>query len=217
MVYPHVDDFAEIVKLENDGARPADTDEWHTDLTFQPNPPFASILHAVDVPALGGDTLWASMCAAYDALPDAVKTQLAPLSAQHDFGSFRNNTLGSGNDIAALNAAFADAGMAVHKVIARHPVSGRRILYVNQSFTRHIVGMSIPDSDRLLHYLYNHTNRPEFQVRFRWSKGAVAMWDNRATQHYATADYGASYRRMHRVTVLNDRRASLSALVAKKR
>lgn len=80
-VYPQVEGFAEIVELENDGARPPDTNEWHTDLTFYRDPPFASILHAVDIPALGGDTLWASMYAAYDALPDDIKKQIAPLSA----------------------------------------------------------------------------------------------------------------------------------------
>ena len=204
-VYPQVQGFAEIVKLENDGARPADTNEWHTDLTFRSNPPFAAVLYAVEVPATGGDTLWASMTAAYDALPEAVKAQLEPLYAVHDMGSFRNDALGEKHDVEALNAALAEAGSAVHKVVKRHPVTGRRILYVNQSFTRHIVGMSTNDSDRLLHYLYNHANRPEFQVRFRWSKGAVAMWDNRASQHYAVADYAAR-RRMHRVTVIDDKR-----------
>ncbi|MDA8024044.1 MAG: TauD/TfdA family dioxygenase [Gammaproteobacteria bacterium] len=205
-VYPHAKGFDEITEFAHDGKNRADTDEWHTDLTFKANPPFAAVLHALEVPAVGGDTLWTSMCAAYDGLPDAVKEQLAPLSAVHDIGSFRNNLLGRDHDIAALNAALA-GGSAVHKMVARHPVSGRRILYVNQSFTRQIIGMSVPDSDRLLQFLYSHANRPEFQVRFRWSKGAVAMWDNRATQHYAAADY-ADFRRMHRVTVVNDRRVT---------
>ncbi len=206
-VYPQVEQFPEVVKLENDAARPPDTNEWHTDLTFTQNPPFAALLYAVDMPVIGGDTLWASMHAAYDALPDSIKQQLQPLYAVHDMGSFRNAALGPRNDVEALNRTLATTGSAVHQVVGRHPVSGRRILYVNQSFTRHIVGMSTHDSDRLLHYLYNHANRPEFQVRFHWHKGTLAMWDNRASQHYAVADYAPAYRCMHRVTVLNDRRA----------
>ncbi len=147
------------------------------------------------------------MYAAYSALPAAIREQLEPLYAVHDMGSFRNNALGRRHDVEALNRALAEAGSAVHKVVTRHPVTGRPILYVNQSFTRHIVGLSSNDSDRLLHYLYNHANRPEFQVRFRWTEGAVAMWDNRASQHYAVADYAPAYRCMHRVTVVDDQRA----------
>ena len=207
-VYPPVEGFAEIVKLENDGEHPADTNEWHTDLTFRQNPPFAAVLRAVDVPTIGGDTLWASMHAAYQALPAAVKQQIEPLYAVHDMGSFRNSALGRDNDVEALNHTLAEAGSAVHKVVKHHPVTGRPILYVNQSFTRHIVGMSTGDSDRLLHYLYSSANQPEFQVRFRWHNGAVAMWDNRASQHYAVADYAPAYRCMHRVTVLDDKRTS---------
>ena len=206
-VYPPVEGFAEVVKLENDGDRPADTNEWHADLTFRRKPPFASILHAITIPEAGGDTLWASMYAAYEALPATVRTQIEPLYAVHDMGSFRNAALGQDNDVEAMNEALAQTGSAVHKMVARHPVTGRSLLYVNQSFTRHIVGLSTADSDRLLHYLYNHANRPEFQVRFRWSEGAVAMWDNRASQHYAVADYAPAYRCMNRVTVIDDKRA----------
>ncbi len=206
-VYPQVESFAEVVKLENDAARPPDTNEWHTDLTFRQNPPFAAVLYAADVPAIGGDTMWASMYAAYQALPNDVKQHIATLSAVHDMGSFRNNALGDDNNTDALNAALAETGSAVHRVVKHHPVTERPLLYVNQSFTRHIVGLSTADSDRLLHYLYNHTNRPEFQMRFRWSPGVVAMWDNRASQHYAVADYAPAYRCMHRVTVVNDKRA----------
>ena len=205
-VYPQVEGFAEVVKLENDAARPPDTNEWHTDLTFRQNPPFAAVLYAADVPAIGGDTMWASMYAAYQALPNDVKQHIATLSAVHDMGSFRNNALGDDNNTDSLNAALAETGSAVHRVVKHHPVTERPLLYVNQSFTRHIVGLSTADSDRLLHYLYNHTNRPEFQMRFRWSPGVVAMWDNRASQHYAVADYAPAYRCMHRVTVVNDKR-----------
>ncbi len=205
-VYPHVEGFDNIVLLENDAHHLPDTNDWHTDLTFKPNPPFASILHAQEVPATGGDTIWASMYAAYDALPDDMKVRLADLSAVHDMGSFRNNYINQQEGIEALNQAMAKVGSAVHPGIKHHPVTGKPYLYVNQSFTNHILNMTTRESDRLLQYLFNHIECPEFQVRFRWKSNSIAMWDNRVTQHYAVADYSPHYRRMHRVTVVNDKR-----------
>jgi taurine dioxygenase len=101
----------------------------------------------------------------------------------------------------------AAMGAAVHPVVAHHPVTGRPFLYVNRHFTTHVLGMSSGDSQRLLTALFDHINQPDFQVRFRWHPGTVAMWDNRVTQHYAVADYLPQYRCMHRVTVVNDRRS----------
>ena len=207
-VYPHVDGLQQVTLLENDGDRPPDTNAWHTDLTYYPNPPFASVLHAREIPPSGGDTLWTSMIAAHDALPESMRAQLEGLEAIHDPGSFRNQFLGEDKSIESLNEALGRVGSAIHPVIRSHPVNGRKFLYVNQSFTRQIVDWSTSESDRLLHYLYNHINQPEFQVRHRWEKGDVAMWDNRITQHYAVADYAPQYRRMHRVTVLDDRRVA---------
>jgi taurine dioxygenase len=100
-----------------------------------------------------------------------------------------------------------EMGSAVHPVAPKHPVTGKQLLFVNRSFTQHIVGMLKAESDRLLEYLFSHIDTPNNQVRFRWSKGAVAMWDNRCTQHFAVADYLPNYRRMHRVIVNSDRRA----------
>ncbi len=206
-VYPHVPGFERIVLLENDADRPPDTNAWHTDLTFKQNPPFASILYARAVPVTGGDTLWASMYAAYDALPSGMKEQLAGLSAVHDMGSFRNEYLARENGVQALNEAMAKVGSAVHPMVRNHPVTGRPFLFVNQSFTTHVVGMSSHDSHRLLRYLFDHINQPEFQCRLRWQANSLVMWDNRVTQHYAVADYMPHYRLMHRVTVIDDRRA----------
>ncbi len=207
-IYPQVEGFSEIVKLEHDADHPPDNNEWHTDLTFRENPPFASVLQAVTIPDIGGDTMWASMHAAYDALPNLMQQQLELLYAVHDMGSFRNTALGAKHDISALNEALAQTGSVVHKVVKYHPTTNRPMLYVNQGFTRHLVGMTIDESDRLLHYLYSHTCRPEFQMRLRWQQGDVVMWDNRATQHYALADYAPAYRCMHRVTIVTDRRAN---------
>ena len=208
-VYPHVPGFDQVTMFENDANHPPDTDDWHTDLTFQPEPPFVSVLHAIDVPESGGDTLWASMYAAYDALPADMKSLVADLKAVHDMGTFRNSYLGENSDVGALNEGMAKVGSAVHDIAPVHPVTQKRLLFVNRSFTRLVVGVVQTESDRILQYLLNHIDSPNFQVRFRWKKGSVAIWDNRTTQHFAVADYLPNYRRMHRVVVAADRRLSL--------
>jgi taurine dioxygenase len=207
-VYPHLPGFDRVVLLENDGDRPPDTDDWHTDLTYQPSTPFLSVLYAEEVPETGGDTLWANMYAAFDALPPAMQEHVSGLSAVHDMGAFRNNYLKENNDMKSVNAAMASVGSAVHPIAPIHPVTGKRLLFVNRSFTQHIVGMLKAESDRTLEYLFDHLESPNFQVRFRWRKGSVAMWDNRCTQHFAVADYLPAYRRMHRVIIDVDRRVS---------
>lgn len=207
-VYPHLPGFDRVVLLENDGDRPPDTDDWHTDLTFQPSTPFLSVLYAAEVPPTGGDTLWANMYAAFDALPSAMQALVSGLSAVHDMGAFRDNYLNDNNDIEAMNSAMASVGSAVHPIAPIHPVTGKRLLFVNRSFTQHIVGMLKAESDRTLEYLFAHLESPNYQVRFRWKKGSVAMWDNRCTQHFAVADYLPAYRRMHRVIIDVDRRVS---------
>jgi len=205
-IYPHVPGHDRVVLLENDGDRPPDTDDWHSDLTFQPQPPFLSVLHAIDVPETGGDTLWANMYAAYDTLPDDVQALVAKSSAVHDMGAFRNSYLGENADVEALNEAMASVGSAVHPMAPEHPVTGKRLLFVNRSFTQLVTGTLKADSDRLLQYLFSHIESPSLQVRFRWQKGFVAIWDNRTTQHFAVADYLPAYRRMHRVIIKTDRR-----------
>lgn len=205
-VYAHVPGFERIVMLANDASNPPDTDGWHTDLTFKQNPPFASILLAREVPPTGGDTIWASMYAAYDGLPADIKAHLEGLVAVHDMGDFRNSFTTGEKDTKRLNAAMQQFGSALHKVVQVHPVTQRKFLYVNEGFAQQIVGMTRRASNRLLTYLFNHIDRPEHQVRFRWRAGSVAMWDNRCTQHYAVSDYLPHYRCMNRVTVVNDRR-----------
>lgn len=205
-IYPNVPSYEQIVLLENDADNPPDTDDWHTDLTFRQNPPFASILFAHTVPPSGGDTLWANMYEAYSTLPDYIKAGLADLEAVHDMGAFRNDYIAQGG-VEALNAAMTKLGSAVHPVVKYHPITQRPYLYVNRSFTVHVLNMLVPESNRLLTYLLDHINNPSFQVRFRWRANSLAMWDNRVTQHYAVADYLPHRRRMHRITVLNDFRS----------
>ena len=204
-VYPHVEGYQSIVLLRNDVDNKPDTNDWHKDLTFKSNPPFASILHGVNVPKVGGDTLWASMSAAYDSLPDGWKEHLEGLEAIHDMGTFRNDFYNEGG-IDSVNSALKKVGSAVHKVIETHPISGLKYLNVNQSFTRNIVNESQGPSDHILQFLFQHITKPEFQVRFHWENNSIAIWDNRITQHYAVCDYLPSFRHMQRITVSNDKR-----------
>ena len=206
-VYPHVDGYENIVLLKNDKDDIPNTTDWHKDLTFRANPPFASILHGIKIPDVGGDTLWASMSAAYDNLPDGWKQYLENLEAINDMGTFRNDFYREGG-IESVNNALKSVGSAVHKVVEKHPVSGLKYLNVNQSFTRNIINESQGQSDHILQFLFQHITKPEFQVRFRWRNNSIAIWDNRITQHYAVLDYLPNIRHMHRVTFLNDKRVT---------
>ncbi len=205
-VYPHVPGHDRIVKLANDEDNPPGTDEWHTDLTFKQDPPFASVLVAREVPATGGDTLWRNMYAVYDDLPKEMKSYLEPLKAVHEMGSFRNRFTKGETTGEKLLEGMQRFGCAIHDVVKIHPVTGRKFLYINESFTSHIEGESTRESRRILDYLIDRMGRPEFQVRFNWRTGSMAMWDNRCTQHYAVADYAPAFRCMNRVTVVKDRR-----------
>ena len=200
----HVDE-AEVVVLEWGGDRVPDAAEWHADMTYRANPPFASVLQAIVVPAAGGDTLWASMYSALDALPAGLRSELEHLEAVHDMGAFRTTAFRRGGE-AELADALWKAGSAVHPVVAHHPVTGRPYLNVSESFTRFIIGLSAPESARILTLLFDQINRPEHHTRVRWEPGTVAIWDNRATQHYAVADYLPHRRVMHRVAVDRDLR-----------
>ncbi|MEM7531388.1 MAG: TauD/TfdA family dioxygenase [Chloroflexota bacterium] len=204
-IYPNVPGFEQIVILENDGNNPLFTDEWHTDVTFRTHPPFATVLYTHTLPPCGGDTLWANMHAAYETLPSDVKAFLADKEAVHDMGSFRNDFIAQGG-VEELNDAMRRVGSAVHPVIAHHPATGRPYINVNRSFAIHILGMATPESARWLSFLFDHVSDPLYQIRFRWELNTLAMWDNRGTQHYAVADYFPNNRRMHRVTVVNDKR-----------
>jgi taurine dioxygenase len=204
-VYPHVEGYQSIVLLKNDAHTRPDTNDWHKDLTFKANPPFASILHGVSVPKVGGDTLWASMSAAYESLSDGWKKDLEGLEAIHDMGTFRNDYYKDGG-IESINSALKKVGSAVHKVVETHPISGLKYLNVNQSFTRNIVNESQGKSDHVLQFLFLLIAKPEFQVRFHWQNNSIAIWDNRITQHYAVCDYLPNFRHMQRITVVNDKR-----------
>jgi len=207
-VYPHIDQHPEIVVLENDEKRPPDTDVWHTDVTFKHNPPFASILYSKIIPSSGGDTLWSCLSSIYDALPNDIKKYLETLNAVHDMGDFRNTFVNNEpiGSAKKLNEGFKKFGSAIHPVIKMHPITKKKFIYVNPGFTNHIVGLNATDSNNLLNYLFTFMNKPEFQIRFKWTENTIAMWDNRCTMHYAIGDYMPHHRKMHRVTILNDKR-----------
>jgi taurine dioxygenase len=198
-------DSQDVVVLTWEGDQKPDAAEWHSDMTYRRDPPFASILKAVEIPPVGGDTLWASMFAVHDALDPGLRRDLAQLEAVHDMGAFRTGAYREGGD-EGISAALAAAGTAVHPVIAHHPVTGRPYVNVSESFTRFVIGLSAPESGRVLTYLFDLINRPDYHVRVRWRPGMIVIWDNRGTQHYAVADYLPHRRVMHRVAVATDRR-----------
>ena len=176
-------------------------DLWHSDVSCDEEPPMGSILHIHTVPECGGDTLFASMYAAYEALSEPMKAFLAPLTAIHEGEHvYRGRYSHQGVD---------DAGKvypkAEHPVVRTHPITGRKALYVNSGFTTRIPQLSKLESDAVLRMLYEHCASPLFQCRFRWEKNSVAFWDNRCVQHYAMWDYYPQVRSGYRVTIKGER------------
>ena len=174
---------------------------WHSDHSYDSAPALGSILYAREVPECGGDTLFASTGAAFDALSvglkDALRGMRALHSSRHVFGPGSYGKEFEGR-LGNTGAATQDA---VHPVVIRHPETGRECLYVNPDFTVRFEGWTAAESRPLLEYLYRHVARPEFTCRFRWRRGSLAFWDNRATWHYALNDYPGQRRHMHRITV----------------
>ena len=189
----------EIVVLESDAKRPVVADRWHSDVTFEREPPLGSILRAVEVPAAGGDTMWASMTAAWDALSAPMQRALEGLRAMHSGAAFRKQATDGQAEALARNET------TVHPVIRTHPETGRKSIFVNSAFTKRIEGMKPRESAAVLAFLYEHIESPEFTCRFRWRKHSLAMWDNRCTQHRVVADNLTAYRRMERATLIGDR------------
>jgi taurine dioxygenase len=170
---------------------------WHSDVSSEPAPPMGSILHLHEIPATGGDTLFANMCAAYEALSDPMKAWLSGLEALHE--SKYNLRVCFG--VPEEDLLEGDFPEAVHPVICRHPETGKKLLFVNESFTSRIIGLAPEESRALLSLLYEHIVSPRFQCRFRWRRNSVAIWDNRCTQHLAIWDYYPHTRSGHRATL----------------
>jgi taurine dioxygenase len=195
----------EITVLDQVRPKGQGADNWHTDNTFMPEPPMGSVLRAIELPKVGGDTCFASMYAAWDALSPAMQGFLEGLRAVHDLTKTLARAIRDGNapgaDLARMQA---DWPPVEHPVARRHPVTGRKALFVNGNFTTRLVGLTAEESDAILRMLFEHVRSPDFQCRFRWEPGSIAFWDNRCVQHYGVPDYGER-RLMHRVTLAGDR------------
>jgi taurine dioxygenase len=180
----------EFFELRAAGGQGAVADEWHSDLTCQSEPSVIAVLHMVECPPVGGDTMWANMYKAYEQLSPPMKELCEGLTALHD-----------------AHAHGQPEKTAIHPVVRVHPETGRRSLFVNEHFTRRIVELSHQESDVLLAFLTGWATRPQFTVRYHWTKGTVAMWDNRCTQHYVLNDFEGE-RVIQRVTVMGDQPAA---------
>ena len=198
-----IDGYPEIAEVRKEKAQKQNIGGgWHTDHSYDPAPAMGSLLLARELPEDGGDTLFANMYKAFEALSDGLKKMLLGMravhSSRHVFGA------GAAYKATDLKDKFKNedqVGDAVHPVVIHHPLSGRPALYVNPAFTTRFEGWSVEDSKPLLEHLYRHAVRAEFTCRFRWAPGSLAFWDNRATWHLAVNDYHGERRLMHRITV----------------
>lgn len=190
----------EVLRIAHGPNSKGQENNWHSDVTWRGEPSLGSILRAIELPELGGDTLFSNMVMAYDDLDEDLKERLCSMTAMHDIARVFARRLKK--DATALHEKFPPQE---HPVIRTHPETGARGLYVNMAFTDHIVGMDREESDELLAFLYRRAWLPEYQCRFRWAPGSLAFWDNRACQHYAASDYFPNVRIMERVTIAGDR------------
>jgi taurine dioxygenase len=192
----------EILVLDQVAPKGEGADSWHADNTYMQTPPMGSILQARVLPEFGGDTCFASMSAAYDALSPAMQGFLDGLTATHSLEQMVERTKHvAGTSLRDKLSAWLPVS---HPVVRVHPESGRKMLNVNANWTQSIDGLSYAESTALLAFLFDHVKSPEFQVRLHWNAGDIAFWDNRAVQHYAVADY-TSRRVMQRITITGDR------------
>lgn len=199
---PNMPDKPEVISFDNSGDNPAGpTDCWHTDETFRKCPPMATILRSKVVPAYGGDTVFASMTAAYDGLSEQMKRYIHELQALHDFLPWRHMFEGSAALKAKLREIEDEFPNPWHPVVRTHPVSKRRVLYVNPQFTVRIKGLKDSESRAILDFLWQQATVPDYQLRVKWQPNTIVMWDNRSTQHYAPHDYYPHRRTMDRLTV----------------
>ncbi|MEI6318355.1 MAG: TauD/TfdA family dioxygenase [Pseudomonadota bacterium] len=202
--------FPEIDVLEFDRDHPPhNTRElWHTDFSGREQPTLGSLLYAVDVPAVGGDTVWVSLSAAWAGLSAPLQHYLEGMQAEHHtwkgFGDDIRQALWQTDAGRRRRAELVDLPPVLHPVVRRHPESGRPALFVNEGFTTRLAGIPRAESDAILGYLFQHSLKPEYQCRLRWAPGTLAIWDNRSTKHYALADY-TEHRLHYRITLQGDR------------
>jgi taurine dioxygenase len=179
---------------------------WHSDTTYTEIPPMATVLYAVEVPAVGGDTMFANMYLAYESLSEGMKALLAPLRAVNSTAKRKGGGRSAGNTFKGVTFKNRDQVMeGIHTVVRTHPETGRKALYVNELHTVCFEGLSEEESRPILDFLCRHKSRPEFTCRYRWTAGALGVWDNRAAQHYALNDYHGQRREMLRLSIAGDK------------
>ncbi len=206
-IHPYVAGMADFPEVMEVIKEPQDRTNfgggWHSDMSFLERPAIASILHAIEIPDWGGDTLFASQAAAYEALTPGLKAVLDGLNGVHSAGREYSAKGHSAQKRSSMVVAEAEGvtGEYIHPVVLTHAETGRRALYVNPAFTERFDGWSKRESKPLLDFLFEHSRYEAFTTRFTWSPGAVAMWDNRSVWHFALNDYPGQRRHMRRVTI----------------
>jgi len=188
---PHIDGFPPVQAIENSGKKRTLNEHWHTDMSFEPVPPKITMLHALAVPALGGDTAFADQHLAYESLSEGLRAMLDGVRAVH----------ASENLARIMGKDPRQAPRAAHPVFRTHPDTGRKALYVCRAFTQYLEGMTREESRGLLDFLFERSVRPDFTHRHAWSTGDLVMWDNRSLLHYAIHDHGDQPRLLHRITI----------------
>ncbi|MEO1061983.1 MAG: TauD/TfdA family dioxygenase [Actinomycetota bacterium] len=191
----------EIVEIESTADQPYAASNWHSDVTWRECPSLGSILRARVVPPVGGDTLWADACAAYDRLSDDWKDRIEGLTASHDWLKVFGRRLSEEE----REASREQHPVVHHPVVRTHPETGARGIYTNRSFVTHVDDVEPEESEAILERLERAIMDPNVQCRFRWRVDSIAFWDNRCTQHFATNDFWPGHRRVERVTVAGDR------------
>jgi taurine dioxygenase len=201
---PSLAGHPEVLDL-NYGKTAARANNWHTDVTFVDRPPLGSVLRALEIPPYGGDTIWANSVTAYQDLPEHLRKLADELWAVHSNAyDYAQAAVNLSDELKAYREVFTSTMYeTLHPVVRVHPESGERGLFIG-GFVRQIRGLSTTESDDIIRLLQSYVTRPENTVRWRWKVGDVAFWDNRATQHYAIADYGNQPRRVQRVTIVGD-------------
>lgn len=190
----------EVLRIEHGPNSKGQENAWHSDVTWRETPSLGSILRSIEIPPVGGDTLFSDMTAAYEGLSPEMKRIACGMTAKHDIARVFARRLGKEADDLRAKYPVQD-----HPVIRTHPETGKRAIYVNTAFTDSINGLTKKESDWLLEHLYAQAANPEYQCRFRWTPNALAFWDNRASQHFAASDYFPQRRVMERVTVKGDK------------
>ncbi len=203
--YETVEGFPEVTILESTPEKPTKIEMWHSDMTFRQHPPMGTVLRSVIIPPRGGDTLWASMTAAYNGLSAPMQALLGGLTAVHDFAHGFKESLAEPGGRERLADAVAANPPVRHPVIRTHPETGKKVIFVNSLFTTHIEGLPRAESEALLQFLFRHVTTPEYTCRFQWQPDSIAIWDNRSTQHKPINDYFPAHRRLQRITIDGDK------------